>query len=125
MIFGVGIDIENHHRFKKYLQAGFNQNQISLFFTPKELSNYNKANNHFCLALSFSCKEAFFKAFGNSEVDLSNIELLFNNPKSNSEALVHFSGMAKSIIENYNLTSDFNYTIIGDSVIFEALLTCP
>lgn len=89
MIFGVGIDIEDHNRFYKYLeQKNESESLLPVYtqsllpvYTQKELYNYVQFNNHLCFAISFCCKEAFFKAFGtswnNSAIEWHNIELFF------------------------------------------------
>lgn len=124
MIYGVGIDIENHSRFKKYVDSSFNPKQLSLIFTDREIENYVAARNHLCYALSFSCKEAFFKAFGSHNVLLTEIELLFTNTNDYTDYEVLFSGTAKAIINENKLKVKYSSSVPDQNVIFEAILEC-
>jgi len=81
-VLGCGIDIEELSRFDKYI----NNSDISFmenFCTERELRNVY-GNKRVRYALSFCCKEAFFKALGvswtNSDISWKNIELLFSGP---------------------------------------------
>lgn len=129
MIYGVGVDIENHNRFKKYLN---DQNQLKHalpIYSEKELYNYSQFNSHLCFALSFCCKEAFFKAFGDSwdeECMWDDIELLFQDVPERKKVEVIFSGRAKKLIElnNINEAYTFDYIISDDHIVFHSLLVC-
>ena len=130
MIIGVGIDIENHNRFIKHHQSGEISTFLKSIFSENELKNYAIYKTHICYALSFSCKESFYKAFSfsknNIDIDWRDIELIFNNYPENKDALVQFSGLAAELIDKYNIISppDFNYTISESTVIFESVLSC-
>lgn len=130
MVFGVGIDIENHNRFIKYHQSNEFEKFLTSVFSESELSNYALYNTHICYALSFTCKESFFKAFSfsknNINIDWRDIELIFNNYPENKDAVVQFSGLAAELIDKYNIITppDFNYKISESSVIFETVLSC-
>lgn len=130
MIFGVGIDIENHSRFLKYNRLDNKYEFLLSVFTKDEQINYKKFNNHLCYAVSFSCKEAFFKVFGeswnNGNMQWSNIELIFNGQPEDLNVEIRFSGYAQSLIlkHNLNLPCLFNYSIDDTEVVFEAILTC-
>lgn len=130
MIFGVGIDIENHSRFLKYSGPNNKSSYLNSVFTKAEQTNYKKFNNHLCYAISFSCKEAFFKAFGeswnNGNIKWSNIELFFNGPPKDNNAEIRFNGYAQNLIlkHNLNLPCLFNYSIEDSEIVFEAILRC-
>ncbi len=130
MLFGVGIDIENHHRFLKYKNSDSEPDYLLSVFSQKELDNYAKYNSHFCFAISFSCKEAFFKAFGaswnNSKMQWTNIELFFTDIPENKKTSVEFSSFAKELIATHNIITPpfFDYTITESSIIFESILAC-
>ena len=81
-VLGCGIDIEELSRFDKYIDnidVSFMEN----FCTERELQNVY-GDKRVRYALSFSCKEAFFKALGvswtNSDISWKDIELLFSGP---------------------------------------------
>lgn len=124
MIYGVGIDIENHARFKKYTDSSFNPEHLALIFSNRELRDYAAANNYLYYALSFSCKEAFYKAFGSSEVLLNEIELIFNDTNDFKSLEIFFSGKAKAIIQREKLNIIHSYSVVNENVIFEAILEC-
>jgi phosphopantetheinyl transferase (holo-ACP synthase) len=69
--------------------------------TPRELENLC-GNKRVRFALSFSCKEAFFKALGmswtNSNISWKDIELLFNGPGFENYR-VELGNYAKEILE--------------------------
>jgi len=81
-VFGCGIDIEELSRFDKYID-NIDFSFMENFCTERELHNVfgDKCVRY---ALSFSCKEAFFKALGvswtNSDISWKDIELLFSGP---------------------------------------------
>jgi len=130
MLFGIGIDIEEHQRFVKYGSSDHNHDLLLSIFTQREIINYTGFNSHFCFALSFSCKEAFFKSLGiswnNSPILWTNIELLFEDAPEKQKATVLFSGYAEQYIQQQNikLPVDFSYSIDDKHIIFEAYLSC-
>ena len=130
MVIGVGIDIENHNRFNKYHKLNEFSKFLRSVFSERELNNYVLYDSHICYALSFSCKESFYKAFSfsknNIDIDWRDIELIFNNYPENKDAVVQFSGLAAELIDKYNIITppDFNYKISESSVIFETVLSC-
>jgi phosphopantetheine--protein transferase-like protein len=130
MILGVGIDIENHSRFLKYISPNFKPEYLLSVFTQDELDNYSKFNNHLCYAVSFSCKESFLKAFGvgwnNSKIQWGNIELLFNEPPENKNTNIRISGHARKLLDEFSINSFYvyNYSIDNSVVVFESILTC-
>ena len=95
-VFGCGIDLEELSRFDKYIR----NNDYSLMediCTERELMNV-AGDKRARLALSFSCKEAFFKALGvswtNSNISWKDIELLFSGPGFDSYK-VHLSWLCQ------------------------------
>ncbi len=129
MIFGVGIDIENHYRFKKYPKLAA-ENKLTLFYTANEIENYKIYDSYLCYAIGFSGKEACYKALCSGEPEiipaLTDIEILFQNAPELQKATIDFSGNARSIINKHKieLPVEFNYTIEKSVVIFEAILIC-
>lgn len=130
MLFGIGIDIEEHGRFLKYVTPHENKYLLLSVFTPREIANYSQFGSHHCFALSFSCKEAFFKALGiswnNSEILWTNIELIFDDMPEKKQSTVYFSGFARQYIQQQHiqLPVDYSYRLDEQHVIFEAYLTC-
>ncbi len=130
MLFGVGVDIEDHNRFLKFQRSKDNIKYLLSIFTEKELNNYSKFNTHLSFAISFCCKESFFKAFGvswnNSHIQWKDIELVFADSPEQKIASVFFSGYAKELIVSNNLIYPpyFDYTITESSIIFESILVC-
>ena len=106
-VFGCGIDIEDLSRFDTYIDdLSFLKN----YCTERELSNvYGDKRVRF--ALSFSCKEAFFKALGvswtNSDISWKDIELLFSSPDFNHYK-VNLHAYAKELFKRNN-------SIIGET----------
>ncbi len=125
MLFGAGIDIEEHGRFLKYKNKDTDLRN-NLIFTKKELENYRLYNSHFCYALSFCCKEAFYKAFGNININLTDIELFFKDIPEKKQAEAEFSGYAKKIIIENKIKEPvfFDYKITDTYIVFETVLTC-
>jgi phosphopantetheine--protein transferase-like protein len=130
MIFGVGIDIEEHHRFLKYLNSQNSSRKLLSVYSDKEIENYKPYNNHLCFAISFSCKESFFKAFGqtwaNSPLQWDDIEIVFNDIPENKNAEVLLSGYAQELIQKHKIDSEikFDYDISDTSIVFKTILTC-
>jgi phosphopantetheine--protein transferase-like protein len=130
MVHGIGIDIETHKRFQKYLNAnGEPDDFLVSVFSENERNNYRNYPGHLCYALSFSCKEAFFKAFGSDWGDACmwlDIELLFDDVPESKKARVQFEGKAKALAlaKGIILPPEFDYSIDETQVVFKALLRC-
>jgi len=127
MIYGIGVDIEDHNRFKKHLESGYGT-ELPIF-TKRELHNYSQYNSHLCYALSFSCKEAVFKAFGQDwgdECMWNDIELLFSDVPETKNAEIVLKGRAKSIVEEMGIKHPltFSYHIDSSKIIFQSILVC-
>ncbi len=77
-VFGCGIDVEEISRFDKHVADAFVMEDVC---TARELQAPCD-DRRLRLALSFSCKEAFFKALGvswtNSPISWKDIEVLFS-----------------------------------------------
>lgn len=103
MVFGCGIDIEEISRFEKYIKNN-DYSLIEDICTQRELNNVC-GDKRVRFALSFSCKEAFFKALGvswtNSNIFWKDIELLFSGPEFNNYS-VQLSDYAKEILVENN-----------------------
>ncbi len=104
MIYGIGIDIENPERFKKYLSPDVH---ILPVYTNRELENYSRYNNHLCFAFSFCFKEAVFKALGgnkkNTLLSWTEAELIFLDKPEHKKVEMYFSGKALKTLKNNNL----------------------
>lgn len=130
MVVGAGIDIENHNRFIKYYKSDEFSKFLGSIFSEKELKNYSLYNSHLCYALSFSCKESFFKAFSftkdNINISPKEIELIFNEFPEKKNASVFFSGEAEKIIKlnNVKFPPFFEYNIFENLIVFESILSC-
>ena len=130
MIYGVGIDIENHRRFEKFINSkGEIEDGLLSVFTDREIHNYRKYASHLCYALSFSCKEAFFKCFGQDwgeDCMWGDFELFFDDEPGKKRARVKFSGKARELMlkNNIDMQAFFDYHIFENSLIFESYLTC-
>jgi phosphopantetheine--protein transferase-like protein len=130
MLFGVGIDIENHNRFIKYQKSKDKTEHLSLIYSEKELKNYSQFDTHLTFAISFCCKESFFKSFGvswnNSPIQLKDIELIFDDSPEKKKVSVSFLGYANEQITNNNIINPpyFDYTITDTLIIFESILAC-
>ena len=129
MIYGVGVDIEDHRRFEKYISSNDGLEHLLPIYSQKELYNYSQFNSHLCYALSFSCKEAVFKAFGQDwgeECMWNDIELIFNESPEKGKAKVFFNGYAKQIIREQRISDsvDIEYRIDESKVIFQSILLC-
>jgi phosphopantetheine--protein transferase-like protein len=123
-VFGCGLDIEELSRFDKHLENG-------PFSLMEDICTRGELNNP-CedkkvrLALSFSCKEAFFKAFGvswtNSTISWKDIELLFNGPRFDSYK-VHLHNHAKNIlIKNKACIGEISFDFNDEFVLFQVVL---
>jgi holo-[acyl-carrier protein] synthase len=78
MIMGVGVDIAEVERFKKW--EDYSEEQLKRVFSEREIL-YCKQNgtlNYMCLASRFAAKEAFFKALSSMLVKLKFTEKEFS-----------------------------------------------
>lgn len=103
MIAGCGIDTEELIRFGKYLEFFPSSPFVKMVLSENEIENYLTNNPANCFPLSFCCKEAFFKALGESwttaPVDWKEIQLLFKGDPSQKNYKINLSGHAKKLYE--------------------------
>lgn len=126
-VFGCGIDIEEITRFDNYIE----NNDYSLMkdiCTKREFNNLcgDNTDKRVRFALSFSCKEAFFKALGvswtNSGIFWKDIELLFSGQKFDSYC-VNLSAYAKELlVKNNAKIAEASFDYNEEIVIFQVIL---
>ena len=123
-VFGCGIDVEELKRFDKY----FDNNDsfvINDIYTKRELNNVT-GDKTVRFALSFSCKEAFFKALGvswtNSSISWRDVELLFTGPQFDSYT-VELSAYAKEMVDKNDLRiGELSFDYNDEFVMFQVVL---
>ena len=123
-VFGCGIDIEELIRFDKFL-ANDDYSLIEDICTKREFDNLCK-DKRTRFALSFSCKEAFFKALGvswtNSSISWRDIELLFAGPDFN-DYHVQLSGHARDmLLKNNARIGEMSFDYNDEFVMFQVVL---
>jgi phosphopantetheine--protein transferase-like protein len=106
-IIGCGIDIEELSRFEKHDPTHPDSRKFfDLIYSDEEIANNSLILPHLTFPLGFSCKEAFFKAFGvswtNSPITWKDIELLFQDNSNLQQYSVRLSGYAKELFEQMN-----------------------
>jgi phosphopantetheine--protein transferase-like protein len=108
-VVGCGIDIEEIVRFKSKIPAphtlpGF----ANLVYTPSEIEANLDILPVITFPLCFSCKEAFFKAFGvswtNSKISWKDIELIFKNREDLHDYSIKLKGYAKELFHEKKCT---------------------
>jgi len=130
VVLGCGIDIEEHKRFLKFFRSKKPAHFFLSIFTQDEIENYSIFDTPLCHAVSFSCKEAFYKAFSsafnNVQIDWHEIELIFHDEPVKGRAELKFNGAALelSLKNNLIIPPDFNYSIPDTPIIFETVLEC-
>jgi len=98
MIYGIGTDISEVKRFKKWIE---NPSMINRYFNEKELlsdegdTKEGKILQHY--AARFSAKEAFSKALGTGIKDFSLKEVFVTNDKD-GKPFINVSGNAEKIL---------------------------
>ena len=97
-IIGIGVDIVDNNRFKKFIN---NTKFINRICSAKEINNLkSKANKILFLSKRFSAKEAFVKALGSGfrdELSFNDISIL-NDKKGKPYFL--FNKKIKKILKN-------------------------
>lgn len=126
-VFGCGIDIEELARFDKYIE-NTDYSLMEDICTRREFNNLcgYGGDRRVRFALSFSCKEAFFKALGiswtNSNIFWKDIELLFNSPGFDKYS-VQLSAYAKEILVKNNAKVEETALDYNDEfVMFQVIL---
>ncbi len=123
-VYSCGIDIEEIARFDAFIKQS-DSSLLRDIWTECEVKNLC-GDEKVRLALSFSCKEAFFKAFGvswtNSVISWKDIELLFNGPGFDSYK-VHLHGYAKELLlRNKVGIGEISFDVNDEYVMFEVVL---
>lgn len=123
-IFGCGLDIEELSRFDKHTERN-DYYLIKDICTQREIDNLC-SDKRVRFALSFSCKEAFFKALGvswtNSNISWKDIELLFSGPEFDSYK-VHLHGYAKELLlRNKAGIGEMSFDFNDEFVLFQVVL---
>jgi phosphopantetheine--protein transferase-like protein len=123
-VFGCGIDLEELSRFDKYIR----NNDYSLMediCTERELMNV-AGDKRARLALSFSCKEAFFKALGvswtNSNISWKDIELLFSGPGLDGYQVYLYDHAETLLRENKARIGETSFEFNDEFVLFQVVL---
>ena len=127
-VFGCGIDIEELCRFKYNNPTQPDIPEFAhLVYTASEIEANLTIHPKLTFPLCFSCKEAFFKAFGvswtNSIISWKDIELLFLKKNNLQEYSIKLSGYAEELYNEKNISkieSYLDYT--NDYVIFHVIL---
>ncbi|MBN1413757.1 MAG: 4'-phosphopantetheinyl transferase superfamily protein [Bacteroidales bacterium] len=127
-VMGCGIDIEEIGRFKTKIPARANTGGFAdLVYTASEITRNLNIHPGLTFPLCFSCKEAFFKAFGvswiNSRISWKDIELLFNDRNNLRDYSIQLSGYAKELFhirKCCNMESDLEYN--RRYVVFQVVL---
>jgi phosphopantetheine--protein transferase-like protein len=127
-VLGCGIDIEELDRFEKKIPTPTNITGFAqLVYTPSEIARNLSIHPGLTFPISFSCKEAMFKALGvswtNSRISWMDIELLFENEKNLHEYSIILNGYAQEIYDAKrcrSIESFFEYT--KKYIIFQVVL---
>ena len=126
-VFGCGIDIEELARFDKYIENK-DYSLMEDICTKHEFNNLcnDGGDKRVRFALSFSCKEAFFKALGiswtNSRIFWKDIELLFSGPEFDTYS-VRLSEYAKeTLVKNNAKIEEVSFDYNEEIVIFQVVL---
>ena len=112
-IIGIGVDIVDNNRFKKFIN---NTKFINRICSAKEIHNLNrKTNKILFLSKRFSAKEAFVKALGSgfrNELSFNDISVL-NNKKGKPYFL--FNKKIRNILKNkYKLNKFKTHLSLSD-----------
>ncbi len=123
-VFGCGVDVEELERFDGYIEND-DDSIMRDICSQREFDNL-WGNRRVRFALSFSCKEAFFKALGvswtNSDISWKDIELLFSGPELR-ECCVHLHGCAEEIVVRDSLRVGEACFVYNDEyVVFQVVL---
>jgi phosphopantetheine--protein transferase-like protein len=127
-VTGCGIDIEELNRFRSRIPSskgipGFSE----LVYTPEEIACNLESDADLKFPLCFSCKEAFFKAFGvswtNSNISWKDIELLFPDKNNLHKYEIRLNGYAKEQFEKMKCRSfETHLEFNKEFVVFQVVL---
>ena len=106
-VVGCGIDIEEPVRFQKHIPTLSDVPEfIHLVYSDAEIAANRLIQPHLTFPLAFSCKEAFFKAFGvswlNSPITWKDIELIFLDAGNLRQYEVRLNGYALELYNRMN-----------------------
>jgi len=123
-VFGCGIDIEELSRFGEHINTS-DSLLMEDICTRRELNN-PWGDKKVRLALSFSCKEAFFKALGvswtNSIISWKDIELLFGGPGFDSHKVYLHDHAKNVLIKNKARIGEICFDFNDEFVLFQVVL---
>lgn len=127
MITGCGIDTEERYRFNKHIDNINDSDFISTVFSETEIESFKHFNPSLCTPIAFCCKEAIFKALGNSwttsALSWKDIEIIFEDIPEKKKYKINLTGEAKSMLKEKNnsrIISDYDYN--DDYITFEIIL---
>lgn len=127
-VLGCGIDIEELIRFDSGIPSGRNLPGFAqLVYTHSEIESYSKIKSEFTFPLSFSCKEAFFKALGvswtNSYITWKDIELVFHDENNLNDYSIKLSGYAEELFNEKKCRRyESEFKIADGYIIFQVIL---
>jgi len=127
-VVGCGIDIEELNRFKKFIPTHSDISELTnLIYSDDEIASNRQVFPHLTFPLAFSCKEAFFKAFGvswtNSPISWKDIELIFSDSADLHQYSIRLGGHARELFERMNCSRfEASIEINDDFVIIQVLL---
>jgi phosphopantetheine--protein transferase-like protein len=127
-VLGCGIDIEELIRFDSKVPSGHNLPGFAqLVYSPLEIESYSKIKSEYTFPLSFSCKEAFFKALGvswtNSYITWKDIELVFHDENNLNDYSIKLSGYAEELfIEKKCRRYQSEFKLTDSYIIFQVVL---
>lgn len=127
MISGCGVDVEELNRFKKHLCNFSVSPFVNLVLSKEEIENFLLFSPDICLPIAFCCKEAMFKALGESSpeypVDWKDIQIFFADYPQLKKYKITLSGIAKHIYSNLKRPHiQSNYYLFDDYIVFEVIL---
>jgi phosphopantetheine--protein transferase-like protein len=127
-IVGCGIDIEDLARLKKHIPLNSEPTQfVRMIFTPAEIENHIKTAPAICFPAGFSCKEAIFKAFGqswtNSPIGWKDIEIIFSDKDNLNDYRVILNNYALQLfVEKKIKKIESCFEVTDHYLVFEAIL---
>ena len=96
-IFGIGTDIVNVNRIKKFQK---NKNLLCRIFSKEEVSKCNRLiNSNNCYAKRFAAKEAFAKALGTGISNGMNFNEIIVMNEKNGKPFIKIRGKTMQIIK--------------------------
>lgn len=127
MVISCGIDTEEIFRFRKHINDFSDSLFVKTILSEREIENYKLFPLLQCLPLSFCCKEAVFKALGESwttcPITWKDIELIFNKEPLFNDFQIVLNNYALTLYDRMNVTNTISsYNIKNDYVTFEIIL---